>query len=605
MTEQSLWSPIERKCIRLLQQKNTRASLLQIHAFMLRSALETNVNLLTKFITACSSAAALFVASNSVAGIHHARQVFDNRPHRDDTFLCNIMMKSHLGMRQFNESITLYRDLLRDTCFTPDNYTFVTLAKSCSSSLALWEGEEVHNHVVKNGFNGDLYLSTALVDMYAKFGKMGHARKLFDEMPERSQVSWTALIRGYAKCRDMDSSRELFDMMFEKDAAAYNVIIDGYVKVGDMSSARNLFEQMPQRDVVSWTSMVDGYCRNGDVGSARLLFDEMPEKNLYSWNAMVGGYCQNKQPHEALKLFHELQSETSLEPDDVTVVSVLPAIADLGALDLGGWIHQYVRRKKLDKEINVCTALIDMYAKCGEIKKARRVFDNMPKKETSVWNSLINGLAINGCGKEALDAFLEMEMKRFMPNEITMLAVLSACNHSGMVEEGRRWFKSMEGFSLTPRIEHYGCMVDLLGRAGCLEEAEKLIDRMPYAVNGIILSSFLFACSYASDVTRAKRVLEKTTEMEPWNDGNYVMLRNLYATERRWNDVEDIKGLMRQKGAKKEVGCSSIEVNGSVCEFVAADISHPQRGLIRSVLGHLSIHIKRQNTCTDKNVNGW
>ncbi|KAK3013257.1 hypothetical protein RJ639_010281 [Escallonia herrerae] len=528
MTEQYLWSPKERKCLRLLQQKNTRASLLQIHAFMLRSALETNVNLLTKFITACSSAAALFVASDSVVGIHHARQVFDNRPHRNDTFLCNTMMKSHLGMRQFNESITLYRDLLRDTCFTPDNYTFVTLAKSCSSSLALWE-----------------------------------------------------------------------------DAAAYNVVIDGYVKVGDMSSARNLFEQMPQRDVVSWTSMVDGYCRNGDVGSARLLFDEMPEKNLYSWNAMVGGYCQNKQPHEALKLFHELQSETSLEPDEVTVVSVLPAIADLGALDLGGWIHQYVRSKKLDKKLNVCTALIDMYAKCGEIKKAKRVFDSMPKKETSVWNSLINGLAINGCGKEALDAFMEMEMKRFMPNEITMLAVLSACNHSGMVEEGRRWFKAMEVFSLTPRIEHYGCMVDLLGRAGCLEEAEKLIDRMPYAVNGIILSSFLFACSYASDVTRAKRVLEKTTEMEPWNDGNYVMLRNLYATERRWKDVEDIKGLMRQKGAKKEVGCSSIEVNGRVCEFVAADISHPQRGLIRSVLGHLLIHIKRQNTCTDENVNGW
>ncbi|KAK3001570.1 hypothetical protein RJ639_022116 [Escallonia herrerae] len=433
------------------------------------------------------------------------------------------MMKSHLGMRQFNESITLYRDLLRDTCFTPDNYTFVTLAKSCSSSLALWEGEEFHNHVVKNGFSGDLYLSTALVDMYAKFGKMGHARKLFDEMLERSQVSWTAL-------------------------------------VGDVSSARNLFEQMPQRDVVSWTSMVDGYCRNGDVGSARLLFDEMPEKNLYSWNAMIGGYCQNKQPHEALKLFHELQSETSLETDEVTVVS---------------------------------------------IKKARRVFDNMPKKETSVWNSFINGLAINGCGKEALDAFLEMEMKRFMPNEITMLAVLSACNHSGMVEEGRRWFKAMEGFSPTPRIEHYGCMVDLLGRAGCLEEAEKLIDRMPYAVNGIILSSFLFACLYASDLSRAKRVLEKTTEMEPWNDGNYVMLRNLYATERRWKDVEDIKGLMRQKGIKKEVGCSSVEVNGSVCEFVAADISHPQRGLIRSVMGHLSIHIKRQNTCTEKNVNGW
>ncbi|KAA8520450.1 hypothetical protein F0562_014706 [Nyssa sinensis] len=555
---------------------------------MLRNALETNVNLLTKFITTCSSISAVIaVACDPLAGIHHARRVFDHRPQKDDVFLCNSMMKAHLGMRQFVESIILYRDLRRDTGFEPDNYTFSTLAKTCGLSSAFWEGQEIHNHVIKTGFNFNLYISTAFVDMYAKFGKMVYARNLFDDMTDRSPVSWTALIGGYARCGDIDNAKVLFNQMPEKDSTVFNVMIDACVKLGDMISAQNLFDEMPERNVVSWTSMIDGYCNNGDVGTARLLFNVMPEKNLFSWNAMIGGYCQNKQPHEALNLFIELQSKTSFEPDDVTIVSVLPAIADLGALDLGGWVHQFVRRRKLDRATNVCTALVDMYAKCGEITKARRVFDEMAEKEIASWNALINGLAVNGCAEEALEVFLEMKRKRFKPNVITMIGVLSACNHSGLVEEGKRWFNAMEEFGLTPRIEHYGCMVDLLGRAGRLEEAEKLIESMPYEANGIILSSFLFACGYAKDVKRAERIIKKTVKMEPWNDGNYVMLRNLYAKERRWRDVEQIKGLMRREGAKKEVGCSVIEVDSKVWEFIAGDKTHPQweMGMFMSIMG--------------------
>ncbi|CAK9146190.1 unnamed protein product [Ilex paraguariensis] len=387
---------------------------------------------------------------------------------------------------------------------------------------------------------------------------MGNAKELFSQMPEKDSASFNVMIDGYVKSGDMGSAQSLFDSS------------------GDMGSAQSLFDSVPERNVVSWTSMIDGYCNNGDVDSARLLFDVMPERNLFTWNAMIGGCCQNNQPHEALKLFHELQMGTSFEPDNVSIVSVLPAIADLGALDLGDWIHQFVRRKKLNRLTKVCTALVDMYAKCGEITKARRIFDEMSEKETATWNALINGLAVNGRAKEGLEVFLEMKDKGFKPDEITMLGILSACNHGGLVEEGKRWFRSMVEYGLTPRIEHYGCMVDLLGRAGRLEEAEKLIESMPFEANGIILSSFLFACGYAKDVTRAERVTNKAIKMEPWNDGNYIMLRNLYATERRWRDVEEIKGLMRRKGAKKEAGCSVIEVDSRIWEFVAGDKVHPQ-----------------------------
>lgn len=506
------------------------------------------------------------------------------------------MMKSHLSSRQFTDAITLYDSLRKRGRFVPDNYTFSTLAKCCGLNSSRLEGVEVHAHVVRYGFDSNLYVATALVDMYSKLGQMDFARKLFDEMPARSSVSWTALINGYIRGGDMGVAKEIFDVMpvNERDAAAFNVMIDGYVKLGEMNSAKMMFDTTAEKNVVSWTTMIDGYCSNGDVDQARLLFDMMPNRNLYTWNAMIGGYCRNDQPHEALVLFQELIAGKVFEPDDVTVVSVLPAIADLGALDLGNWVYEFVKRKKLDRSGNVSTALVDMYAKCGEIEKARRVFDDVKGRETSTWNALINGLALNGCAKEALEVFKEMKRKGFNPNDITMLGVLSACNHGGLVEEGKKWFSKMEEFKLTPQIEHYGCLVDLLGRAGCLDEAERLTKNMPYEANGIILSSLLFACGYAKDVTRAEEFVQKAISMEPCNDGNYIMLRNLYAGEGRWKDVKRIKRLMVTKGAKKEAGCSAIEVNSQVLEFIAGDTMHPHLEATHSVLNQLQMHMKLQ-----------
>ncbi|XP_043702017.1 pentatricopeptide repeat-containing protein At2g44880-like [Telopea speciosissima] len=422
------------------------------------------------------------------------------------------------------------------------------------------------------------------------------ARTLFDEMPYKSQVSWTAILVGYARTGEVEIARELFNYMPQKDAAAFNAMTDAFVKSGNVDSARELFNEMPERNVVSWTTLIYGYCKNGDLKAARLLFNAMPEKNLISWKAIIGGYCQNKQPQEALELFREMQSYASLEPDKVTIVSILPAIADLGALDLGGWIHRFVRRKKLDKVRNVCTALVDMYAKCGEVLKAKQVFDKMHDREAVSWNAMINGFAINGCAKEALEVFLEMQKEAVEPNEITMLGVLSACNHGGLVEEGKKWFLEMEGRGLSPGIEHYGCLIDLLGRAGHLEEAEQLIVKMPCEINGIILSSFLFACGCRGDVLGTERVMKRAFEMEPKNDGNYVMLRNLYAGERRWKDMEEIKGLMRRNSARKEAGCSVIEVNGGTWEFEAGDRVHPQWHLINWVLGQLLVHMRGETT---------
>ncbi|KAL8542671.1 hypothetical protein ACS0TY_003523 [Phlomoides rotata] len=544
-----LWSLRERKCLSLLQLKtHCRATLLPIHAFMLRNALETNLNLVTQLIATLPSA--------GPRGIRHARQLFDQMPQKSDPFLCNTMMKYHLSFRQFSEAISLYACLRRKEGFVPDNYTFSTLTKCCGLKSSMWEGMKLHAHVVRYGFTSNLYVATALVDMYGKLGKMGFARKAFDEMTERSSVSWTALMNGYIRAGDMDIAKKVFDVIpdNEKDTATFNVMIDGYVKLGEMRLARMFFDAAPEKNAVSWTTMIGGYCSNGEVHCARWFFDVMPARNLYSWNAMIGGYCHNKRSREALVLFQQLLACKVFEPDDVTVVSVLPAISDMGALDLGNWVYNYVKRRKLDRSSNVSTALVDMYAKCGEIKKARTVFDDVEAKSTSTWNALINGLALNGCAEEALEVFMEMKRKGYNPNEVTMLGVLSACNHGCLVEEGKIWFSKMVEFGVSPEITHYGCLVDLLCRAGRLEEAERLIESMPYEANGIILSSLLFGYGNAKEVGRAEKVVKKVINMEPENDGNYIMLRNLYAGERRWRDVEEIKRLMVSKGAKKEAG---------------------------------------------------
>ncbi|KAL9297130.1 hypothetical protein ACSQ67_023026 [Phaseolus vulgaris] len=532
---------------------------------MLRNSFHNNLNLLTAFITTCASLAATS-PTRPLAVVQHARSFFDLVRTRD-TFLCNSMIATHFAARQFSEPFTLFRDLRRKTPpFTPDGYTFTALVKGCSARVATREGPQLHGVVLRNGVCFDLYVATALVDMYVKFGVLDSAKKVFDEMSVRSRVSWTAVIVGYARCGDMGEARRLFDEMEDRDVVAFNAMIDGYAKTGCVGLARELFDKMGEKNVVSWTSMISGYCGNGDVENAR-------------------------RSHEALELFREMQT-VLVEPNEVTILCVLPAVADLGALDLGGWIHRFAQRKKFDRSARVGTALIDMYAKCGEITKAKLVFEEMTERETASWNALINGFAVNGCAKEALEVFARMVEEGFRPNEVTMITVLSACNHCGLVEEGRRWFKEMERFGIVPEIEHYGCVIDLLGRAGCLDEAEKLIQAMPYDANGIILSSFLFACGYFNDVSRAERVLKEVVKMDEDVAGNYVILRNMYATEQRWRDVEDVKQMMKKRGTSKEVACSVIEVDGSFREFVAGDCLHSHLEAIQLTLGQLSKHMK-------------
>ncbi|KAK8945490.1 Pentatricopeptide repeat-containing protein [Platanthera guangdongensis] len=599
-----VWSDDEKLCFSLLQRISSPAPsspfrglsfLLQIHAFLFRRSLDGNNQIYTLLISSLSNIAAALsggLPAASASALRHAHRTFDCRPVQD-VLLCNSMIIALVRNRRYSESVVLYRDLRRTPSpeFHPNSYTFPFLLKSCSSlpkSVEQREGSQFHAHIVRMGYGSNVFVSTGLVDMYVKCGKLGAAGEVFDEMPVRSPASWTSLSVGYARNGETAGAMRMFQLMPEKDAAAFNAMIDVLMKSGDLCSAQKLFDEMPHRNVSSWTTLLSGYCKAGDTVNARQLLDEMPEKNIISWNAMIGGYNRNQKPHEALQLFRELQSYfDQFFPDEVTLASIIPAIAAIGAVNIGHWIHSYARRKGLDRATIVATALVDMYSKCGDVNEARKTFNSILKKETISWNALINGLALNGRAREALDTFMEMRRSGVSPDEVTMVGVLSACSHGGLVEEGRKWFKEMENLGIYRNVAHYGCLVDLLGRGGYLEEAEILIKTMPFAPNGIILSSLLFGCVSHRDVGKAERVIMMTSFVEPGNVRNYVMLRNLYAAENRWGDVELVEGIMRKLGWKGEAGCSAIEIGSSVSEFVAGDRVHPESERIYLVLKNL------------------
>ncbi|XP_062204841.1 pentatricopeptide repeat-containing protein At2g44880-like [Phragmites australis] len=478
---------------------------------------------------------------------------------------------------------------------SPDEYTFPLLLKAAAASArgSALEGQKLHARVFKFGFSSCVYASTALVDFYAKAGDVASARKVFDAMPRRTPPSWTAIMVGHARSGDMLSAVEVFSSMPDKDTAAYNAMIDGFVKAGDVPSAQKVFDAMPDKNVVSRTCLMHGYCMAGNMEAARELFDAMPRRNLHSWNVMISGYCRNRESGKALDLFWKLQSQSCpFEPNEVTVVSVIPAITDTGAMDLGRWVHEFVRRKGLERRANVATALIDMYAKCGNVDEARRLFSQLKPKDVTCWNAVINGLAVNGHSREALGLFEDMRRSGISPNSVTMIGVLSACSHGGLVEEGRQWFQEMEALGISKKVEHYGCMVDLLGRCGCLDEAMELICKIPSGPNGIVLSSLLFACACHGDVEMAERVMKSTVEIEPLNIGNYIIMRNLYAAKKMWRDALSIKDEINKLGGKKEAGCSLVEIGSSVWEFVSGDRAHPEWVAICDIVRCLQLHMR-------------
>lgn len=348
-------------------------------------------------------------------------------------------------------------------------------------------------------------------------------------------------------------------------------------------------------EIHSLTSLITFYCSFGDVESARLLFDRMPERNMVTWTGIIAGYVKQKRYKEGIELFYEMKNY-GVEMNELTLVCVLSACANLGALEIGQWVHEYVDRKRIILNPKLGAALIDMYAKCGHIEKASHVFQTLTCKGVYVWNAMIGGLAMHGYGIEAIDRLGEMQENGIKPDGITFIAVLAACSHSGLVEKGKKIFGSMrKDFEIKPNIKHYGCFVDLLCRAGLLNEAYEVIINMRMKPNEVLWGTLLNACAAVANVELAEVAMQHLMVLEPHNDGNYVLLSNIYAAKQRWDDVVRIRKILKDGPIVRNPGHSLIQVDGVVHEFMVGDGRHPCSEDIYDMLEKVAITLKEWN----------
>lgn len=484
---------------------------------------------------------------------------------------------------------------MRSKGFLPNHFTCPFVLKACSRIFDFQLGVKIHNLVVKLGFDGDVYVNTSLVGLYAKCGDVWDARKMFDEIPEKNVVSWTAMISGYIDSGQFQEAVGLFRRFLEMDLRPDSFtlvrIVSACAELGELKFGEWIHRYVDlngiQRNAIVDTSLIDMYAKCGCMEKARCVFNEMLNKDVVSWTAMIQGYAENGLPKEALDMFFEMKRE-NVKPDCYALVGVLSACTRLGAVDLGEQASNFIDRNELVGNRVLGTALIDMYAKCGEMTSAWGVFREMKERDVVVWNAAISGLSINGHVKTAFGLFAQMGKLGFPPNGNTFLGLLCGCTHAGLVDEGRKCFHNMEHvFSVMPTVEHYGCMVDLLSRGGLLQEAHELIQSMPMDPNVVVWGALLGGCRLHRNTHLAEHALEQLICLEPWNSGNYVVLSNIYSANSKWFDAEKLRGKMNEEGIQKIPGYSWIEVDSMVHEFVVGDKSHPLSDQIYAKLGQV------------------
>jgi pentatricopeptide repeat protein len=482
-----------------------------------------------------------------------------------------------------------------------NQFSLSSILRVCAALPASEQGKQVHTQAIKTGFESEIFVASALVDMYPKCGSMEDASKVFDSMPDRDIVSWTAMMVGYAQNGYAAEALRLFCQMqdagMKPNRFPIASVLSGCAGLGALEQGKQIHTHILKvgfdSDMFVDNALVDMYAKCGSIEEAQQLFDGMSDRDVVTWNAMIAGYAQNEHGEEALKLLHEMQW-TNLKPNIFTFGSVLKACASLAALESGQRVHALVIKSVIKPNAVIGCALVDMYARCGSIENAREVFDTWPKEDVVSWNAMIAAYAQHGRGKEAIQVFEEMQLLGIKPNEISFVSVLFACSHIGLVVKGWYFFNSMNrDHDITPGVDHYVCMVDLLGRSGHLDEAEAFVNSLPFEPNVLVWKTLLGACRVHCNIEIGKRAAEHILRLEPEDHTTYILLSNIYASSNQWDDVAKVRKMMRERGVKKDAGCSWIEVKNRVHTFIAGDKSHPEAEKIYAMLETLTMQMKK------------
>ncbi|KAG0485603.1 hypothetical protein HPP92_009682 [Vanilla planifolia] len=441
-------------------------------------------------------------------------------PHHS-TFMYNTLLHAYLCNNLPTHAILLFYEMLLHGT-TPNNHTFPLVLKAFSQAPQYKNGAFIHTMILKRRLDSDSYVHASLIHFYGAAGCIVEARRVFDE------------------------------------------------------------KQLP--GISAWTALLSGYAKNGNLSMAWELFVRMPDRNLVSWSAMISGYVQCRKPEKALALFQEMM-KSKVRPNCSVLVNVLVAAAEVGALQVGKWVHMYLEKNCMCLSSNLKTSLVHMYARCGDLLSAKQTFRRFRDKNVDLWNAIITGIGLYGRGEEAFELFVNMSDDGIPPDDMTFIGLLSACSHSGMVAEGRKCFEAMSKiYRIEPKLEHYSCMVDLLAKAGLVNEMVQLIQTMPMEPNARIWGSLFSSCRILGDITSGEIVGKQLIQLEPRNSGCYVQLANLYASSGRWQEAVAVRDIMKRRGVVLEPGCSLIEVDGMVHEFLVGDKTHPKANEICCVL---------------------
>ncbi|XP_052146141.1 pentatricopeptide repeat-containing protein At3g22690-like [Oryza glaberrima] len=655
--------PIRHHLLAYLDACASRAHLAELHGRLVRAHLTSDSFVAGRLIALLASPAARH-------DMRYARKVFDGMA-QPNAFVWNCMIRGYSSCEAPRDALAVFREMRRRGV-SPDNYTMAAVVSASAAFAGLkWRsnGDAIHALVRRIGFTSDVFVMSGLVNYYGAFRSVEEASKVFEEMYERDVVSWTSMISACAQCDHWDKVLKMLSEMqaegiipnkvtiisllsacgqtqavdegrwvynqvgkfgIEADVDIRNALISMYTKCGCLSDALEAFQAMPARYTKSWNTLIDGFVQNhehkealrifeemllhgvtpdgitlvsvlsacaqlgelrkgmhvhsyikdngiccdniltnslinmyakcGDMAAAERVFQTMTKKDVVSWTVMVCGYVKGHQFTMAFNLFEEMKI-AEVVAHEMALVSLLSACSQLGALGKGREIHSYIEEMNVAKDLCLESALVDMYAKCGCIDTASEIFRKMQHKQTLSWNAMIGGLASNGYGKEAVELFDQMlELQDPKPDGITLKAVLGACAHVGMVDEGLRYFYLMSSLGVVPDTEHYGCIVDLLGRAGMLDKAFHFIKKMPIEPNPVIWGSLLAACRVHHRMDLGKVIGQHIVNVAPNDVGVHVLVSNLHAEESQWDDVEHVRGLMGSRGIEKTPGHSSVQV---------------------------------------------
>ncbi|KZV27377.1 pentatricopeptide repeat-containing protein-like [Dorcoceras hygrometricum] len=547
------------------------------------------------------------VISSSLIGVYAkcelfvaAVQLFDEMPERD--LACwNNVISCYYQSGQSGKALE-YFERMRNLGYKPDSVSFTTAISSCARLLNLEKGESIHEELLRSGVALDAYVSAALVDMYGKCGSLEKAREVFNEIPKKSLVTWNTMIGGYSQVGDCFSCIKLLLRMnqekFVPNSATLSSLVMSCAKSANLLHGKFIHGYILRKnvecDIFIWSSLVDLYFKCGCIMLTEKVFTMMPKTDVVSWNVMISGYVSAGCYFEALGIYNNMR-EARISPDAITFTSTLSACSQVSALERGRDLHKCIIESKFDSNDMLMGAVLDMYAKCGAVEEALGVFNRLSRRDLVSWTSMIVAYGSHGRSFEALKLFEEMLQSSIRPDRVAFLTVISACSHAGLVDKGRYFFDLMiNDYGIQPTSAEYSCLIDLLGRAGRLHEAYRLLQNTPAMKEDVELLSTLFAaCNLHGDINLGKKISSSLIEKDPGDISTYVVLEKMYAATKNWNEAREIRLKMKELGSRKSPGSSWIEVDREVRSFLAEDHTFPGAESVFDCLSLIYSHMDK------------